>query len=411
MRIVPFVAIAALAFPTTAHAIPAFARQTGMPCSACHTQQFPTLNSFGRLFKLNGFTLIGTQPKIEGNILSIPAILNASLFVKMRVVKTNGAEAAGEHTSNSGRLDLPDEFVLLFAGRMSEHIGFMVETQLPTRQDAALAAFKIPFSYDVHGLRASVIPFSTEDLGAPFGFELLNTGAVNNIRYMEHADAFSAQQYIGTATPASGAAFVLGNQHFFANVTSWAPVHLATADEEASPLPSAGYARFAWTPSVHGWDVGAGVQQWFGSTAVATGDGPDRTVTTATRAVAIDGQLQGTVWSHPLSIFVSAARSDGSPIGGTPNLFNDGTRDRTAMAIGGQLGIVPERGSLLLAYRTGDNGAPTDHVDRAVTVGGLLHLHQNVQLQVNYTMRSGNAFQVMPRDGNRMLTLMLAAGM
>lgn len=37
-------------------AIPGFSRQTGLPCAACHNQ-FPELNAFGRLFKLNGYTL------------------------------------------------------------------------------------------------------------------------------------------------------------------------------------------------------------------------------------------------------------------------------------------------------------------------------------------------------------------
>ncbi|MBI1424286.1 MAG: hypothetical protein GC149_12520 [Gammaproteobacteria bacterium] len=39
-----------------AYAIPSFARQTGMQCSACHTV-FPELTPFGRQFKLRGYTL------------------------------------------------------------------------------------------------------------------------------------------------------------------------------------------------------------------------------------------------------------------------------------------------------------------------------------------------------------------
>ncbi|WP_085121531.1 hypothetical protein [Tistlia consotensis] len=38
-----------------ARAIPPFARQTGEPCSACHTV-YPQLTPFGRQFKLNGYT-------------------------------------------------------------------------------------------------------------------------------------------------------------------------------------------------------------------------------------------------------------------------------------------------------------------------------------------------------------------
>src|SRR5215470_9759210 len=44
--------------PTSASAVPSFARQTGQPCAACHTA-FPELTPYGRRFKLNGYTLGG----------------------------------------------------------------------------------------------------------------------------------------------------------------------------------------------------------------------------------------------------------------------------------------------------------------------------------------------------------------
>jgi len=38
-------------------AVPSFARQTGMPCSQCHTLSFgPALTDYGRQFKLNGYS-------------------------------------------------------------------------------------------------------------------------------------------------------------------------------------------------------------------------------------------------------------------------------------------------------------------------------------------------------------------
>ena len=39
-----------------AHAIPAFARKYGLPCSACH-EAWPMLNNFGQTFKDNGYQL------------------------------------------------------------------------------------------------------------------------------------------------------------------------------------------------------------------------------------------------------------------------------------------------------------------------------------------------------------------
>ena len=42
-----------LALPQLAAAVPSFARQTGMPCSQCHTLAFgPALTAYGRQFKL-----------------------------------------------------------------------------------------------------------------------------------------------------------------------------------------------------------------------------------------------------------------------------------------------------------------------------------------------------------------------
>jgi len=406
----PLLLLATVHGSTVARAIPAYARQTGLACSGCHTQHFPTLNALGRRFKLDGFTLIGAQAKVEGSRLSLPASLNASMFMKLRAQKTNGKDLGIIRTTNSWELQFPDEFVLFIGGRVSENIGFVLEGQLPEGGAAVLASFKIPFSYKIGGVQASVIPFTTDGLGASFGFELLNTGAVRNIRVMEHRNDFSAQQYVGTSSPGSGAAFVVGNQHFFANFTRWAPVHLATADGLANPFPTANYARVALTPAVGKWELGFGAQAWFGSAKVDDGSGNSTFTTTDTKAWAADGQAEGLVGTLPLGVFLSYARSAGTGVGDNPNLFNGRPRDRTAFAVAGELGVLPERGTVLLAYRHGDNGKATNYQDRSVTVGGIYQLHQNVQFQLNYSFRSGDAYDPKPGNGDQLLTLMLAVG-
>ena len=50
--------IVAMGASDPASALPSFARQTGQPCGACHTD-FPGLTPFGREFKLGGYTLGG----------------------------------------------------------------------------------------------------------------------------------------------------------------------------------------------------------------------------------------------------------------------------------------------------------------------------------------------------------------
>lgn len=55
------IAIQCMLNALNAHALPAFARQTGQNCVACHAGgQFPELTPYGRLFKLTGYT-IGTR--------------------------------------------------------------------------------------------------------------------------------------------------------------------------------------------------------------------------------------------------------------------------------------------------------------------------------------------------------------
>src|SRR5262249_51155965 len=52
--------LALAALPRAAHAVPSFARQTGLPCQTCHTA-FPELTPFGREFKLEGYTMSNQQ--------------------------------------------------------------------------------------------------------------------------------------------------------------------------------------------------------------------------------------------------------------------------------------------------------------------------------------------------------------
>src|SRR5205085_3913436 len=207
-----YIALFAVAASTAAfdsEAIPAFARQTGRACSGCHFQSYPILNEVGRDFKAGGYTELGKDVgRIERDGLSLPSTLMGSVFTKIRYQKTNGAEAAGERTTNSGELQFPDEFALLFGGRVSRYIGFFLETQLTTPGDPLLATFKMPLMFDVGPVKAGVIPFTTDSLGASASFELLNTGAVHNQKPFEHGKQSSAQDYVIGEHQAEGFAFV-----------------------------------------------------------------------------------------------------------------------------------------------------------------------------------------------------------
>ena len=57
-------AIIFLSWPRKAQAVPSFARQTGMNCTACHTV-WPELTPFGRTFKLTGYTISKSGKKYQ----------------------------------------------------------------------------------------------------------------------------------------------------------------------------------------------------------------------------------------------------------------------------------------------------------------------------------------------------------
>ncbi len=80
------VALQLVVQPEEAAAVPAFARATDLPCSACHTV-WPKLNRFGRAFKENGYAVergnAGKQLKI-GDRLSIPTIPPVSVIFNGR---------------------------------------------------------------------------------------------------------------------------------------------------------------------------------------------------------------------------------------------------------------------------------------------------------------------------------------
>jgi len=134
-------------FSTTASAVPAFARQMGVSCSACHSQNsYPSLNSFGRKFKASGFTMMGNQKLIEGdtnktNSLSLPDTLNAGFVTKIRAKKGNKSDAVFE---------FPDEAALVLGGRISKNIGTFIEVGYDSGENKfGLANFKLPITYEV----------------------------------------------------------------------------------------------------------------------------------------------------------------------------------------------------------------------------------------------------------------------
>ena len=367
-------AVVGALLPMTSDAMPVFARQTGKTCLTCHFQNFPILNAYGQEFKAGGYTDMGGKlPEIKGPDLSLPGVLNSTLIGKFRYVTTNETPSTVEH-------NIPDEFSLLMGGRAAANVGFMVEASLVSGTTQALAGFKMPVTvYKTDGgTRFGVVPFATGGIGAGFGFELLNTGAVANVRVFEHGFATSAQQFVVGEYAAWGLSATASNADFFANFSRWTPNY----GYGNSGAPTANYLRAAWTGSLMGFESGAGVQMSSGTFADATN------VTQDAKFTALDFQAQGSVAGMPLGIWASWASAPKTDVagGGKTNYFNAGAVDKSALAVSAQLGLF-SHAAVKAGFVSGstDDGTGQAAADNAVTLGVNYHLAQNLGLVAEHT--------------------------
>lgn len=411
--------LAAAAFAPEASALPVFARQTGMACSACHFQHFPLLNAFGRAFKSAGFTMVGAQGKIEGDRLSIPDTLNIAFLTSMGYVKNNQTPDPSGATKNAGNgaFYLPavnGESSLFVGGRVSDFAGFLSEITLAP--GAAIDSAKLPILPEVaDGIRAGFVPFSTNGQGASYGFEYLNTGA-NAIHMIsntvgnaagngaigqknEFANAISAQQYVGTATAADGIAGVVNSDMGFVNITKYQQTGIGAG--QSGSLGST-YARVAGVFDMAGWDSAIGVQSWSGA-SMNDGGGTAALATMAiSKGTAIDGQMQGALGNMPTGFYFSYARAPGQAPGlAVNNAFNAGSLTRSSFNVDAEIGVIPEVVTLGAAIRRAKSG-----IDAGINAGGAAtganlsdnayyltatyKLAQNMLARLSYVAQSGD---------------------
>jgi len=421
--------MAAVAFAPEASAVPAFARQTGMACQACHFQSYPALTGFGKAFKTAGFTMMGAQGKVEGEHgLSIPDTLNMAIYMQARYKKTGGSDVTAAATpaqiaagnagvnnnlsTNSGRIDLPDEFALFVGGRASENIGALVEVNIGTPA-AGVAGLKLPVMFDISGTKVGVIPFTNGALGPQYGYDVFATGSTANGRVIENGVGYSASMFIGTGTPVSGLAFLAANETFHVSYTPWAMGHMATNAGVTVTKLGGNYIRAAYTPSMANWDLGLGLQHYSGNalkgvdTAGMLAAGVPAAVidtvgnaNTENKATVIDFQGQGEVAAMPIGIYGSYGWANGQTGAAAVNSFNGGTERKSYFGVLADLGVIPNTLNVQFGFmrgKTGMNEAAvlgTNESDNSYSVGVRYKLAQNAKLGLAYTKFSGSAYNV-----------------
>ena len=156
-----------------AHAgIPSFSRQTGLPCSACHTS-FPQLTPFGRSFKLNGFTLAGLQTVTAGDsgkraTLKLDLIPPVSAMVISSLTQTRKTQPG----TQNGTVDFPQELSLFFGEAITPHLGTFLQVTYDPRE-GGIAIDNADIRYANHASLGSKV--------LTYGFSLNNNPTVQDV--------------------------------------------------------------------------------------------------------------------------------------------------------------------------------------------------------------------------------------
>ena len=127
VAVAAIVLLALLVGSDDAHAVPAYARQTGQECIACHVS-FPELTPYGRYFKLTGYT-IGKPAFSSGRLNHIPL----AIMAEASVTRTRSNTAIDPDTGETSEVN-PHDGTMIFccaslflAGKVNDWLGGFVQ--------------------------------------------------------------------------------------------------------------------------------------------------------------------------------------------------------------------------------------------------------------------------------------------
>ncbi len=117
-----------------AEAVPSFARQTGMACSACHTV-IPELTPEGREFKLNGYTTdnlrqVSAETMKGNSTMALTALAPISMMLQVSFTHTGSPVPDSAQTgalAKDGDLLFPQQASFFYAGKIADGLGAFIQ--------------------------------------------------------------------------------------------------------------------------------------------------------------------------------------------------------------------------------------------------------------------------------------------
>ena len=381
--------VAALGILTTAaEATPAFARQMNAECMSCHYQNIPKLNSFGRDFKMSGFTMTGGVPEVTGNHLSVPATFNIAFVTKSRIV--NSTYTAGATTQD---VQIYDESAVLFGGKIGENMGASFEMG---GGDGLALSGKMLFSKELSFGRLGGGVFNTDALGAFAATEMFTTGLYRPVRQFENRGKTNIFQKAGIGAGATTGitAFYYGNG-LFVSAAQFLPAFAASADMSKGFNTA---LRAAYTASISGWNVTLGGFSLSGDTTEAADSGSvaesDRT------ASGVDLQIEGDVAGMSFMATAGYVLENTYTTPATANVYTPDSTTTNALTTPGsakskndnggfhvdaQLNVLEHLG-VKVAYLSYNDKLDDAEDYTTISIGTNYSLYQNVDLVAEYSM-------------------------
>jgi len=172
-----------LALISPAQAVPAFARQTGQECIACHVS-FPELTPYGRYFKLTGYTIGKPFVSADGfNYMPMAVMAQASITNTRNNYETDPTTGQSSPVTqrNDGLVFCCASF--FFATKFSDWAGAFVQWTYNNLETAADGTLGGHASMDNTDLRAA-FKYSSEGAAEPdwiFGATINNNPTVQDV--------------------------------------------------------------------------------------------------------------------------------------------------------------------------------------------------------------------------------------
>ncbi|GMT45824.1 MAG: cytochrome c [bacterium] len=178
-----FVAFLFLVFSSgTVQAIPSFARQTGLSCSACHTV-FPELTSFGRQFKLNGYAMTNIKTIVNketsSNGKSSRAVLKLLNIPQISVGFNTGVTRLAKSIpgTQNNNIEFPQSLSLYYGGLIAPHFGSFIQVSMEDDEGAfGIDMLDIRYSNTTQMGKTSLLYGLTMDNGPMMG-DVWNTAS------------------------------------------------------------------------------------------------------------------------------------------------------------------------------------------------------------------------------------------